>query len=265
MKKRFKSLIVFTSLGTIIALAGAIGMKFDFSSLTRENTFQTIGHEFKDLSLEQVSFTIENSDVQLVTSSSDSLEITVCSDDDSYFSVDNRDFKFTPKINMSQWYNPFSLFTNYYSITIGIPAINNTELFLNTTSCNIEIQEELKCNNLFLNLKASSFKANSINTTKMESNLNASSINVKSLTVKTISFVNSASSIYIDQGIIDDLTFNLKASSLNLNLIGSIDEYAINIQNSASSVNVNNTTEGNYPKSISGIADASSIKIKFKS
>lgn len=120
MKKRWITCIVFASLGTALALAGAIGMKFNFSYYKRGElqTFdvQLSKEEYQDKiqSLKIINYYGELNISTSDSASSLSLSYTAYEENDVKFTISSNGLLSISKGRLlsmpNPWYNPFGYF-----------------------------------------------------------------------------------------------------------------------------------------------------------
>lgn len=228
MKKKYIVLIVFTTIGVGLSLAGAIGLNFDLSSATkgaefteRKNSIPLIKNEDETLNIN-----VSSCSVQIIKSKSDAIEVTYISDEE-YFTYDVDSLNFIPTINFDYWYNPFVSLSSKYEIKIGLPE--NGYKHLNVYA-------------------------------------NAASIHIKEIELTTINLKTSASGIELEKVNVEQLSFSISACSLSAKLNGKKEDYYVDVKTSMGSCNIGNSEESEeeYSKSITGLVNAGSAKIKFE-
>ncbi len=227
MKKKYIALIIFTTIGIGLSLAGAIGLNFDLSSVTKGAEFTERKEECPLIKNEDdtLNINVSSCSVQIVKSSSDKIEVSYTSDDE-YFVYSQDSLNFIPKINFDYWYNPFVSLSSKYEIKIGLPE--NGYKHLNVYA-------------------------------------NASSILIKGIEFNTIDLKTSASKIELDNVDVDRLMFSISACALDAGLSGKQTDYYVDIKTSMGACDIKNSddSEDDYSKKITGIINVGSVKIKF--
>lgn len=228
MKKKYVALIIFTTIGIGLSLAGAIGLNFNFSSVTAGAEFKEIEEKYSLIKNEEdmLNINVSSSKVQIVKSSSDEIEVTYVSDEAVLVYEENL-LSFVPKIKFDYWYNPFTTLSSQYEIKIGLPENGYKHL------------------NIYAN---------------------ASTLSISEMEFASINLKSSACDIKLESIVVDELDFSISACSLNAKLMGIRDDYFVDIKTSMGSCNINennNDPEKGYSKSITGLVNTSSAIINF--
>ena len=266
MKKRYKALIFFASLGILTSLVGAALMKFDLSQLTSDREFITRNYESEEIdsTVDTLSFSISSSKVTIYDSPTNMIEIEYFSDEDFLKFDSSTNVSFRPSLNINYWYNPFSLFKNNYEIKIGLPTnamFSNFELIFE--ACSVEYSCATPIDNLKMRAEASSINMKSTSINNLLIDADASSVEIEGHQFKEIEIVANTASIELNNITIDNLLFDLNTSSLDASIKGEKADYQIKILKELSSCNLENTGEGSFSKAIEGKLEVSAANIKF--
>lgn len=275
MKKRWITCIVFASLGTALALAGAIGMKFDFSYYKRGElqTFdaQLSKEEYQD---KVQSLKIINYYGELNLSTSDSASSLGL----SYTAYEENDVKFTISSNgllsiskgrllsmPNPWYNPFGYFEKKGTLDIVIPtswAI--TDLSLDIRKGTVTAQN-LTIDNQKIELYSGKVQMDTLKGNRLEIKTYAGTVSIQNATFDELTKIKQSSGkVTMNQLFTKKLSFQASLSQLNVSLASAKEEYAIQVKkNFLSSINVKNTEVNQELYQIEGKMNLSSAKITF--
>ena len=275
MKKRWITCIVFASLGTALALAGAIGMKFDFSYYKRGElqTFdaQLSKEEYQD---KVQSLKIINYYGELNLSTSDSASSLSL----SYTAYEENDVKFTISsnglLNISKgrllsipnpWYNPFGYFEKKGTLDIVIPTSwTITDLSLDIRKGTITAQN-LTIDNQKIELYSGKVQMDTLKGNRLEIKTYAGIVSIQNSTFDELTKIKQSSGkVTMNQLFTKKLSFQASLSQLNVSLASAKEEYAIQVKkNFLSSINVKNTEVNQELYQIEGKMNLSSAKITF--
>ncbi len=275
MKKRWITCIVFASLGTALALAGAIGMKFDFSYYKRGKlqTFdaQLSKEEYQD---KVQSLKIINYYGELNLSTSDSASSLSL----SYTAYEENDVKFTISsnglLNISKgrllsmpnpWYNPFGYFEKKGTLDIVIPTSwTITDLSLDIRKGTITAQN-LTIDNQKIELYNGKVQMDTLKGNRLEIKTYAGIVSIQNSTFDELTKIKQSSGkVTMNQLFTKKLSFQASLSQLNVSLASAKEEYAIQVKkNFLSSINVKNTEVNQELYQIEGKMNLSSAKITF--
>lgn len=275
MKKRWITCIVFASLGTALALAGAIGMKFDFSYYKRGElqTFdaQLSKEEYQD---KVQSLKIINYYGELNLSTSDSASSLSL----SYTAYEENDVKFTISsnglLNISKgrllsipnpWYNPFGYFEKKGTLDIVIPTSwTITDLSLDIRKGTITAQN-LTIDNQKIELYNGKVQMDTLKGNRLEIKTYAGIVSIQNSTFDELTKIKQSSGkVTMNQLFTKKLSFQASLSQLNVSLASAKEEYAIQVKkNFLSSINVKNTEVNQELYQIEGKMNLSSAKITF--
>ncbi len=275
MKKRWITCIVFASLGTALALAGAIGMKFDFSYYKRGElqTFdaQLSKEEYQD---KVQSLKIINYYGELNLSTSDSASSLGL----SYTAYEENDVKFTISSNgllsiskgrllsmPNPWYNPFGYFEKKGTLDIVIPtswAI--TDLSIDIRKGTITAQN-LTIDNQKIELYNGKVQMDTLKGNRLEIKTYAGTVSIQNATFDELTKIKQSSGkVTMNQLFTKKLSFQASLSQLNVSLASAKEEYAIQVKkNFLSSINVKNTEVNQELYQIEGKMNLSTAKITF--
>lgn len=275
MKKRWITCIVFASLGTALALAGAIGMKFDFSYYKRGElqTFdaQLSKEEYQD---KVQSLKIINYYGELNISTSDSASSLGL----SYTAYEENDVKFTISSNgllsiskgrllsmPNPWYNPFGYFEKKGTLDIVIPTSwTITDLSLDIRKGTITAQN-LTIDNQKIELYNGKVQMDTLKGNRLEIKTYAGTVSIQNATFDELTKIKQSSGkVTMNQLFTKKLSFQASLSQLNVSLASAKEEYAIQVKkNFLSSINVKNTEVNQELYQIEGKMNLSSAKITF--
>lgn len=275
MKKRWITCIVFASLGTALALAGAIGMKFNFSYYKRGElqTFdvQLSKEEYQD---KIQSFKIINYYGELNISTSDSASSLSL----SYTAYEENDVKFTISSNgllsiskgrllsmPNPWYNPFGYFEKKGTLDIVIPTSwTITDLSLDIRKGTITAQN-LTIDNQKIELYSGKVQMDTLKGNRLEIKTYAGTVSIQNATFDELTKIKQSSGkVTMNQLFTKKLSFQASLSQLNVSLASAKEEYAIQVKkNFLSSINVKNTEVNQELYQIEGKMNLSSAKITF--
>lgn len=275
MKKRWITCIVFASLGTALALAGAIGMKFDFSYYKRGKlqTFdaQLSKEEYQD---KVQSLKIINYYGELNLSTSDSASSLSL----SYTAYEENDVKFTISsnglLNISKgrllsmpnpWYNPFGYFEKKGTLDIVIPTSwTITDLSLDIRKGTVTAQN-LTIDNQKIELYSGKVQMDTLKGNRLEIKTYAGIVSIQNSTFDELTKIKQSSGkVTMNQLFTKKLSFQASLSQLNVSLASAKEEYAIQVKkNFLSSINVKNTEVNQELYQIEGKMNLSSAKITF--
>lgn len=275
MKKRWITCIVFASLGTALALAGAIGMKFNFSYYKRGElqTFdvQLSKEEYQD---KIQSLKIINYYGELNISTSDSASSLGL----SYTAYEENDVKFTLSsnglLNISKgrllsmpnpWYNPFGYFEKKGTLDIVIPSSwTITDLSLDIRK-GIVTAQNLMIDNQKIELYSGKVQMDTLKGNRLEIKTYAGTVSIQNATFDELTKIKQSSGkVTMNQLFTKKLSFQASLSQLNVSLASAKEEYAIQVKkNFLSSINVKNTEVNQELYQIEGKMNLSSAKITF--
>lgn len=268
MKKKYIALLVFAAIGIGLTVAGAAGMNFDLTGLTKEREFTTFTTEYEveGVMIENLKIDVDASQVKIIDSSSNKIEVTYKSDAE-ILNFDGTTLNFKPKLSIKHWYNPFELFfANNYEITIGLPSSKDINfLKLDVDACDFSFTNTSLIQDMDIDVDASTFVMDNVNVANLMSEIDASEVNIRNNIFEELTLKASASSIDLKDIKVNDLKFAIDAGSLNARILGNKDDYFINIETSVGSCNLENTSSGDYSKSIEGTINAGSANIIFVS
>lgn len=275
MKKRWITCIVFASLGTALALAGAIGMKFDFSYYKR-GELQTFDAQLsKEEYQEKIqSLKIINYYGELNLSTSDSASSLSL----SYTAYEENDVKFTISSNgllsiskgrllsmPNPWYNPFGYFEKKGTLDIIIPTSwTITDLSLDIRKGTITAQN-LTIDNQKIELYNGKVQMDTLKGNRLEIKTYAGIVSIQNATFDELTKIKQSSGkVTMNQLFTKKLSFQASLSQLNVSLASAKEEYAIQVKkNFLSSINVKNTEVNQELYQIEGKMNLSSAKITF--
>lgn len=275
MKKRWITCIVFASLGTALALAGAIGMKFDFSYYKR-GELQTFDAQLskEEYQAKVQSLKIINYYGELNLSTSDSASSLSL----SYTAYEENDVKFTISSNgllsiskgrllsmPNPWYNPFGYFEKKGTLDIVIPTSwTITDLSLDIRKGTITAQN-LTIDNQKIELYSGKVQMDTLKGNRLEIKSYAGTVSIQNATFGELTKIKQSSGkVTINQLFTKKLSFQASLSQLNVSLASAKEEYAIQVKkNFLSSINVKNTEVNQELYQIEGKMNLSSAKITF--
>lgn len=275
MKKRWITCIVFASLGTALALAGAIGMKFDFSYYKR-GELQTFDAQLskEEYQAKVQSLKIINYYGELNLSTSDSASSLSL----SYTAYEENDVKFTISSNgllsiskgrllsmPNPWYNPFGYFEKKGTLDIVIPTSwTITDLSLDIRKGTITAQN-LTIDNQKIELYSGKVQMDTLKGNRLEIKTYAGTVSIQNATFGELTKIKQSSGkVTINQLFTKKLSFQASLSQLNVSLASAKEEYAIQVKkNFLSSINVKNTEVNQELYQIEGKMNLSSAKITF--
>ena len=275
MKKRWITCIVFASLGTALALAGAIGMKFDFSYYKRGElqTFdaQLSKEEYQD---KVQSLKIINYYGELNLSTSDSagslsLSYTAYEENDVKFTISSNGLLSISKGRLlsmpNPWYNPFGYFEKKGTLDIVIPTSwTITDLSLDIRKGTITAQN-LTIDNQKIELYSGKVQMDTLKGNRLEIKTYAGTVSIQNATFDELTKIKQSSGkVTMNQLFTKKLSFQASLSQLNVSLASAKEEYAIQVKkNFLSSINVKNTEVNQELYQIEGKMNLSSAKITF--
>lgn len=275
MKKRWITCIVFLSLGTVLALAGAIGMKFDFSYYKRGElqTFdaQLSKEEYQDKvqSLKIINYYGELNLSTSDSASSLSLSYTAYEENDVKFTISSNGLLSISKGRLlsmpNPWYNPFGYFEKKGTLDIVIPtswAI--TDLSLDIRKGTITAQN-LTIDNQKIELYSGKVQMDTLKGNRLEIRTYAGTVSIQNATFDELTKIKQSSGkVTMNQLFTKKLSFQASLSQLNVSLASAKEEYAIQVKkNFLSSINVKNTEVNQELYQIEGKMNLSSAKITF--
>lgn len=275
MKKRWITCIVFASLGTALALAGAIGMKFDFSYYKRGElqTFdaQLSKEEYQDKvqSLKIINYYGELNLSTSDSASSLSLSYTAYEENDVKFTISSNGLLSISKGRLlsmpNPWYNPFGYFEKKGTLDIVIPtswAI--TDLSLDIRKGTITAQN-LTIDNQKIELYSGKVQMDTLKGNRLEIKTYAGTVSIQNATFDELTKIKQSSGkVTMNQLVTKKLSFQASLSQLNVSLASAKEEYAIQVKkNFLSSINVKNTEVNQELYQIEGKMNLSSAKITF--
>ena len=275
MKKRWITCIVFASLGTALALAGAIGMKFDFSYYKRGElqTFdaQLSKEEYQDKvqSLKIINYYGELNLSTSDSASSLSLSYTAYEENDVKFTISSNGLLSISKGRLlsmpNPWYNPFGYFEKKGTLDIVIPtswAI--TDLSLDIRKGTITAQN-LTIDNQKIELYNGKVQMDTLKGNRLEIKTYAGIVSIQNSTFDELTKIKQSSGkVTMNQLFTKKLSFQASLSQLNVSLASAKEEYAIQVKkNFLSSINVKNTEVNQELYQIEGKMNLSSAKITF--
>lgn len=275
MKKRWITCIVFASLGTALALAGAIGMKFDFSYYKRGElqTFdaQLSKEEYQDKvqSLKIINYYGELNLSTSDSASSLSLSYTAYEENDVKFTISSNGLLSISKGRLlsmpNPWYNPFGYFEKKGTLDIVIPtswAI--TDLSLDIRKGTITAQN-LTIDNQKIELYSGKVQMDTLKGNRLEIRTYAGTVSIQNATFDELTKIKQSSGkVTMNQLFTKKLSFQASLSQLNVSLASAKEEYAIQVKkNFLSSINVKNTEVNQELYQIEGKMNLSSAKITF--
>lgn len=275
MKKRWITCIVFLSLGTVLALAGAIGMKFDFSYYKRGElqTFdaQLSKEEYQDKvqSLKIINYYGELNLSTSDSASSLSLSYTAYEENDVKFTISSNGLLSISKGRLlsmpNPWYNPFGYFEKKGTLDIVIPtswAI--TDLSLDIRKGTITAQN-LTIDNQKIELYSGKVQMDTLKGNRLEIRTYAGTVSIQNATFDELTKIKQSSGkVTMNQLFTKKLSFQASLSQLNVSLASAKEEYAIQVKKKfLSSINVKNTEVNQELYQIEGKMNLSSAKITF--
>lgn len=275
MKKRWITCIVFASLGTALALAGAIGMKFNFSYYKRGElqTFdvQLSKEEYQDKiqSLKIINYYGELNISTSDSASSLSLSYTAYEENDVKFTISSNGLLSISKGRLlsmpNPWYNPFGYFEKKGTLDIVIPtswAI--TDLSLDIRKGTITAQN-LTIDNQKIELYSGKVQMDTLKGNRLEIRTYAGTVSIQNATFDELTKIKQSSGkVTMNQLFTKKLSFQASLSQLNVSLASAKEEYAIQVKkNFLSSINVKNTEVNQELYQIEGKMNLSSAKITF--
>lgn len=275
MKKRWITCIVFASLGTALALAGAIGMKFDFSYYKRGElqTFdaQLSKEEYQDKvqSLKIINYYGELNLSTSDSASSLSLSYTAYEENDVKFTISSNGLLSISKGRLlsmpNPWYNPFGYFEKKGTLDIVIPtswAI--TDLSLDIRKGTITARN-LTIDNQKIELYSGKVQMDTLKGNRLEIKTYAGTVSIQNATFDELTKIKQSSGkVTMNQLFTKKLSFQASLSQLNVSLASAKEEYAIQVKKKfLSSINVKNTEVNQELYQIEGKINLSSAKITF--
>lgn len=275
MKKRWITCIVFASLGTALALAGAIGMKFNFSYYKRGElqTFdvQLSKEEYQDKiqSLKIINYYGELNISTSDSASSLSLSYTAYEENDVKFTISSNGLLSISKGRLlsmpNPWYNPFGYFEKKGTLDIVIPtswAI--TDLSLDIRKGTITAQN-LTIDNQKIELYSGKVQMDTLKGNRLEIRTYAGTVSIQNATFDELTKIKQSSGkVTMNQLFTKKLSFQASLSQLNVSLASAKEEYAIQVKKKfLSSINVKNTEVNQELYQIEGKMNLSSAKITF--
>lgn len=275
MKKRWITCIVFLSLGTVLALAGAIGMKFDFSYYKRGElqTFdaQLSKEEYQDKvqSLKIINYYGELNISTSDSASSLSLSYTAYEENDVKFTISSNGLLSISKGRLlsmpNPWYNPFGYFEKKGTLDIVIPTSwTITDLSLDIRKGTITAQN-LTIDNQKIELYSGKVQMDTLKGNRLEIKTYAGTVSIQNATFDELTKIKQSSGkVTMNQLFTKKLSFQASLSQLNVSLASAKEEYAIQVKkNFLSSINVKNTEVNQELYQIEGKMNLSSAKITF--
>lgn len=275
MKKRWITCIVFLSLGTVLALAGAIGMKFDFSYYKRGElqTFdaQLSKEEYQDKvqSLKIINYYGELNLSTSDSASSLSLSYTAYEENDVKFTISSNGLLSISKGRLlsmpNPWYNPFGYFEKKGTLDIVIPTSwTITYLSLDIRKGTITAQN-LTIDNQKIELYSGKVQMDTLKGNRLEIKTYAGTVSIQNATFDELTKIKQSSGkVTMNQLFTKKLSFQASLSQLNVSLASAKEEYAIQVKkNFLSSINVKNTEVNQELYQIEGKMNLSSAKITF--
>ena len=275
MKKRWITCIVFASLGTALALAGAIGMKFDFSYYKRGElqTFdaQLSKEEYQDKvqSLKIINYYGELNLSTSDSASSLSLSYTAYEENDVKFTISSNGLLSISKGRLlsmpNPWYNPFGYFEKKGTLDIVIPTSwTITDLSLDIRKGTITAQN-LTIDNQKIELYNGKVQMDTLKGNRLEIKTYAGIVSIQNSTFDELTKIKQSSGkVTMNQLFTKKLSFQASLSQLNVSLASAKEEYAIQVKkNFLSSINVKNTEVNQELYQIEGKMNLSSAKITF--
>lgn len=275
MKKRWITCIVFASLGTALALAGAIGMKFDFSYYKRGElqTFdaQLSKEEYQDKvqSLKIINYYGELNISTSDSASSLSLSYTAYEENDVKFTISSNGLLSISKGRLlsmpNPWYNPFGYFEKKGTLDIIIPTSwTITDLSLDIRKGTITAQN-LTIDNQKIELYSGKVQMDTLKGNRLEIKTYAGTVSIQNATFDELTKIKQSSGkVTMNQLFTKKLSFQASLSQLNVSLASAKEEYAIQVKkNFLSSINVKNTEVNQELYQIEGKMNLSSAKITF--
>lgn len=275
MKKRWITCIVFASLGTALALAGAIGMKFDFSYYKRGElqTFdaQLSKEEYQDKvqSLKIINYYGELNLSTSDSASSLSLSYTAYEENDVKFTISSNGLLSISKGRLlsmpNPWYNPFGYFEKKGTLDIIIPTSwTITDLSLDIRKGTITAQN-LTIDNQKIELYSGKVQMDTLKGNRLEIKTYAGTVSIQNATFDELTKIKQSSGkVTMNQLFTKKLSFQASLSQLNVSLASAKEEYAIQVKkNFLSSINVKNTEVNQELYQIEGKMNLSSAKITF--
>ena len=275
MKKRWITCIVFASLGTALALAGAIGMKFDFSYYKRGElqTFdaQLSKEEYQDKvqSLKIINYYGELNLSTSDSASSLSLSYTAYEENDVKFTISSNGLLSISKGRLlsmpNPCYNPFGYFEKKGTLDIVIPTSwTITDLSLDIRKGTITAQN-LTIDNQKIELYSGKVQMDTLKGNRLEIKTYAGTVSIQNATFGELTKIKQSSGkVTMNQLFTKKLSFQASLSQLNVSLASAKEEYAIQVKkNFLSSINVKNTEVNQELYQIEGKMNLSSAKITF--
>lgn len=275
MKKRWITCIVFASLGTALALAGAIGMKFNFSYYKRGElqTFdvQLSKEEYQDKiqSLKIINYYGELNISTSDSASSLSLSYTAYEENDVKFTISSNGLLSISKGRLlsmpNPWYNPFGYFEKKCTLDIVIPTSwTITDLSLDIRKGTITAQN-LTIDNQKIELYSGKVQMDTLKGNRLEIKTYAGTVSIQNATFDELTKIKQSSGkVTMNQLFTKKLSFQASLSQLNVSLASAKEEYAIQVKkNFLSSINVKNTEVNQELYQIEGKMNLSSAKITF--
>lgn len=275
MKKRWITCIIFASLGTALALAGAIGMKFDFSYYKRGElqTFdaQLSKEEYQDKvqSLKIINYYGELNLSTSDSASSLSLSYTAYEENDVKFTISSNGLLSISKGRLlsmpNPWYNPFGYFEKKGTLDIVIPTFwTITDLSLDIRKGTITAQN-LTIDNQKIELYSGKVQMDTLKGNRLEIKTYAGTVSIQNATFDELTKIKQSSGkVTMNQLFTKKLSFQASLSQLNVSLASAKEEYAIQVKkNFLSSINVKNTEVNQELYQIEGKMNLSSAKITF--
>jgi len=275
MKKRWITCIVFASLGTVLALAGAIGLKFDFSSFKRGElqnfTQQLSQEEYKD---NIQSLKIINYYGTLNVSMSDEVNDLSL----AYTSYDEKDVSFTVSSNgllniskggsiakPTEWYNAFGYFEKKGTLDIVIPSSWALKSISFDVRKGTVIAQNLRIDQQIVTLYNGKIQMNTIAGKNLEITTYNGKAMVENATFDDLTRIRQTSGkVVINNLSTKVVSFQTSLSQLNVALQASMKECSVQIAKKVlSSTNLKNQELTDNVHQIEGKMSCSKVKFTF--
>ncbi len=275
MKKRWITCIVFASLGTALALAGAIGMKFDFSYYKKgelqafDAQLSKEEYQSKVQSLKIINYYGELNLSTSDSASSLSLSYTAYEENDVKFTISSNGLLSISKGRLlskpNPWYNPFGYFEKKGTLDIVIPTSwTITDLSLDIRKGTVTAQN-LTINNQKIELYSGKVQMDTLKGNRLEIKTYAGTVSIQNASFDELTNIKQSSGkVTMNQLFTKKLSFQASLSQLNVSLTAAKEEYAIQVKkNFLSSINVKNTEVNQELYQIEGKMNLSTAKITF--
>lgn len=275
IKKRWLTCIIFASIGVVLSLVGAIGMKFDFSSIGR-GKLQSFEGEY-------ASETYQNQVKSLkITNYYGNISVST-KDDASNFSIQYMAYeKEGVDVNLSSdgtlnivqgkglsvakpWYNAFSYLEKKGELKIEIPSSWQFEsFFFNLRRGNAEITN-MKINTQSYEIHQGKVQIKDLSGNDFQIKNYGGTIRMENISFEKSSRINQFfGSISIQKFFTKDLSFMIHFGDMNLSMDALKDDFRIQVKKDwLSSKNVKNNEANEQAYRISGSVKLGKVRIYF--